>query len=41
MLEGANSTGKAVAKTKLVKIESAEASLANITMLFPPDTTWR
>ena len=43
MLQGANSTGKAVAKTKLANIKSknARASLANITMLFPPDTTWR
>ena len=43
MLQGANSTGKAVAKTKLAKIKSknARASLASITMLFPPDTTWR
>ena len=37
MLRGANSTGKAVAKTKLANIKSknARASLANITMLFP------
>ena len=43
MLQGANSTGKAVAKTKLADIKSknARASLANITMLFPPDSTWR
>ena len=43
MLQGANSTAKAVAKTKLADIKSknARASLANITMLFPPDTTWR
>ena len=43
MLQGANSTDKAVAKTKLANIKSknARASLANITMLFPPDTTWR
>ena len=43
MLQGANSTSKAVAKTKLANIKSknAIASLANITMLFPPDTTWR
>ena len=43
MLQGANSTSKAVAKTKLanIKSENARASLANITMLFPPDTTWR
>ena len=43
MLQGANSTSKAVAKTKLANIKSknARASLANITMLFPPDTTWR
>ena len=43
MLQGANSTGKAVTKTKLADIKSknARASLANITMLFPPDTTWR
>ena len=43
MLQGANSTGKAVAKTKWANIKSknARASLANITMLFPPDTTWR
>ena len=36
MLQGANSTGKAVAKTKLADIKSknARASLANITMLF-------
>ena len=43
MLQGANSTGKAVAKTKLANIKSknARASSANITMLFPPDTRWR
>ena len=43
MLQGANSTSKAVAKTKLANIKSknARASLTNITMLFPPDTTWR
>ena len=43
MLQGANSTGEAVAKTKLANIKSknARASLANITMLFPPDTMWR
>ena len=43
MLQGANSTGKAVAKIKLANIKSknARASLANITMLFPLDTTWR
>ena len=43
MLQGANSTSKAVVKTKLANIKSknARASLANITMLFPPDTTWR
>ena len=43
MLQGVNSTGKAVAKTKLADIKSknARACLANITMLFPPDTTWR
>ena len=43
MLQRANSTGKAVAKTKLADIKSknARASLANITMLLPPDTTWR
>ena len=43
MLQGANSTGKAVAKTKLANIKSknARASLPNITMLFPPDTTLR
>ena len=43
MLQGANSTSKAVAKTKLANIKSknARASLANITMLLPPDTTWR
>ena len=43
MLQGANSTSKAVAKTKLanIKNKNARACLANITMLFPPDTTWR
>ena len=43
MLQGANSTGKGVAKTKLANIKSknARASSANITMLFPPDTMWR
>ena len=43
MHQGANSTGKAVARTTLadIKSKSAKASLANITMLFPPDTTWR
>ena len=43
MHQGANSTGKAVAKTKLadMKSKNARASLANITMLFPPDTTCR
>ena len=43
MVQGANSTGKAVAKTKVANIKSknARASLANITMLFPPDTSWR
>ena len=43
MLQGANSTGKAVAQTKLTNIKSknARASLANITMLFPPDTIRR
>ena len=43
MLQGAKSPGKAVAKTKLAntKSKNARASLANITMLFPPDTTWR
>ena len=43
MLQGANSIGKAVAKTKLTKIKSknARASLANITMLFPPDAIRR
>ena len=41
MLQGVNSTGKAVAQTKLKKAQNGRASLANIAMLFPPYTTWR
>ena len=43
MLQGANSTGKVVAETKLAntKSKNARASLANITMLFPPHSWWR
>ena len=41
MLQGANSTSKAVAWTSELKSKNARASLANVIMLFPPGTAWR